>query len=275
MKNFSILFLVICTILLPLHCNAQVGALVSNTTKQITKILEKKGATELAQYGGKSAIKHSLDKIAAETGEEGLKQTQKYVATWGIRALSAIEVSPKIVMSALNKCPDNLKKRLITLCKKGEPFVKKLGDEGLILESKYAGFGEKIAPLGNDITHIAWAELSISAVKNLSKNAQALNAVKTNHSTAFAKFVKHLKSAPCKTIEILEANPKVLFAGSALIAFTTAKEELVGKEGILVKPIATTGWIVGALFCLFLFFKLNMFFHIREFFKKRKQVNSD
>ena len=117
-KKIQIIILAIIALFLPLQNYAQVSTVISNTTKQIVKIITKRSGTELSKFGGETAVKQAVVKIAKESGEEGLKLTEKYVATHGIRALSAIESSPKIVLLALEKCPTQLKERLITISKK-------------------------------------------------------------------------------------------------------------------------------------------------------------
>ena len=277
MKKIQIIILAVVALFLPLQNYAQVSTVISNTTKQIVKIITKRSGTELSKFGGETAVKQAVVKIAKESGEEGIKLTEKYVATHGIRALSAIESSPKIVLSALEKCPTQLKERLITISKKNSELVKKLGSEGLILESKFAGLGEKIAPLSDDITRVAHSNLSKLEVKNLASNVIPLEAVKKQHPSAFNKFVDDIKKAPANTVKLLNDNPKVLFTGAALMTFVNAKNDLIGPNGHLVKPLKATGWIAvavsticGFLFCVWVFQKLNLW----NIIKKTKQTNN-
>ncbi len=249
------------------ECYAQASTVASAIVKQIAKTISKKSVTELSHVGGEAGIKQALEKIALQTGEAGITSTQKYVALYGTGALIAIETAPKTVLDALNIVNPEQQKRIIATSQSNNALAKKIGTYGLILECKYPNFAERISQLGDDnITKIAFGNMSKPEVAILAKNTKPLLAVKNADISQFKKFVDNLKSSTKRTIELLEKNPKVLFTGAGLTAFISAKEELVGENGAIRKPLNFVAWVASIFVCIWFILKLK----IHRLFKRRK-----
>lgn len=268
MNKFLVSIIYVSLLFFSTQCYAQASAVASTMAKQIAKTISKKSITELSQVGGEAGIKQTLEKIVLQTGEAGITNTQKYVALYGTSALTAIETSPKIVLDALNIANPKQQKRIIAISQSNNALVEKLGTYGLILECKYPNFAERISQLGNDdITKLALQNMSKVEVAILAKNTKPLLAVKNADISQFKKFVDNLKSSTKKTIELLEKNPKVLFTGAGLTAFISAKEELIGENGAIRKPLNFVAWVASIFVCIWLVLKLKIY----KLLKRRKR----
>ncbi len=245
-------------VLFAIECSAQVSTIASSVAKQISKVFSKKSSNEFLKLGRETGVKNILEKIAQQTGEAGVKEAEKYASIYGLSALTAIEVAPNTVLPALDKAPKSQQKRIIAIAQQNNNLVKNLDADELLLESKFPSFAVPISKLGNDVVKIAYQHLNKSEIAILAKNSDALLRVKQKFADSFKKFVETLKTAPKKTIELLEKNPKVLFTGAALTVFFASKEELIGKDGIFVLPLKVGAWIVVAILCLWLLLKLKI-----------------
>jgi len=243
----------------PSVCTAQ-SALAS----PIVKALAKRGAGELAKAGGEQGVKAAVKKISGECGEQGVKEAAEYAAKFGAKSINAISHSPKAVLSALKRCPDNLKGRLLYIAEEGgEKAARELGENGLLIEAKFPSFGEKIASLGDDVAKAAADKFGREEISVLAKNARALDAAKRADPAAFKSFSERLSAMPSATVKLLNDNPKVLFAGTALAAFLGAKEETMNiVDKVLSKPLEATAWGGGTIlliaFAAWLFIKLGL-----------------
>ncbi|MBQ6533767.1 MAG: hypothetical protein IJI37_01225 [Opitutales bacterium] len=266
MKKLTIAFaMAAACFALPSVCHAQ-SALVS----PIVKALAGRGAGELAKAGGEQGVKAAAKKIAAECGEQGVKEAGEYAAKFGAKSLSAISHSPKTVLPALKRCPDNLKGRLISIAEEGGgKAARELGENGLLIEAKFPSLGKKIVSLGDDVAKTAADKLGKQEINILAKNARALDAAKRADPAAFKSFSERLSKLPADTIRLLEKNPKVLFAGTALTAFICAKEETMNiVEKVLSKPLEATAWGGGTILLAWLFLKLSL----SRFFRKPQET---
>lgn len=203
--------------------------------------------------------------IAKTGGEKCAERALMYSKIYGLKALKTIEVSPVKIIEALERTPTKYKPNIFSIVKaNGENVVKRLETEGvdfLILEAKFPNYGFKISELGKATTEIA-TKLDISKKDAfcLAKNVPSLKAVKKASPFAFSGFLAKLESAPKKTIEMLEKNPKVLFSGAALTAFLGAKEEFMASS-----PLQYTLYGIGTLLVFFIGYGL---YRIRHLFNK-------
>lgn len=247
--------------------HAQVSTVAKKTAEACIGYFSKKSGKELLEYGGEKAVRKAFENISKTGGEKCAERALMYSKIYGLEALKTIEVSPVKVIEALERTPTKYKPNIFSIVKaNGENVVKRLETEGvdfLILEAKFPNYGFKISELGKATTEIA-TKLDISQKDAfcLAKNVPSLKAVKKASPFAFSGFLAKLESAPKKTIEMLEKNPKVLFSGAALTAFLGAKEEFMALAS---SPLQYTLYGIGTLLVFFIGYGL---YRIRHLFNK-------
>lgn len=258
---FSAFVLLACAVLQPSFANA---ALVRQSAKVLAESFSKKSAKEFAKFGGEAAVKKSLEGIAKRGGEKCAERAVFYAKSYGIRALESVEISPKYVLEALDNTPQNLRGRIFSIVEKNKSAIAaKLEREGadfLVLEAKYPAYGLKISELGGGAAKAA-RTLSESEVRALAKNVDALKAARAADSAQYGKFLEKLSAAPAATVALLEKNPKVLLAGTALAAFLGAKEEVMQAAE---SPMKFTFYGVGAVIVAFVAIKLYPFLRSKK-----------
>ena len=220
--------------LLPGMLCGQIMSISKNIAKELTEYVAKRGTKELAEYGGELGIKKSLQAIAEAGGETCARRAVMYSKIYGADALKAIEIAPQRIIQLLDGIPTNSKAHIIAYIKKTpkNEILDRINKEGigfLKLEAKYPVWGAKISTLGPETTEFAIA-LPKEEVRLLARNSEPLKAVKKIDPTQYSKVIEILKSAPAKTLDLLENRPKVLFAGSALTAFISSRSELFGSS---------------------------------------------
>lgn len=245
--------------------HAQVSTVAKKAAEACIEYIGKKSGKELLEYGGEKAVRRAFENIAKTGGEKCAERALMYSKIYGVKALKSIEMSPVKVIEALERTPTKYKPNIFSIVRvNGENVVKRLETEGvdfLILEAKFPNYGFKISELGKTTTEITTKlDISKKGAFYLAKNVPSLKAVKNESPSAFNEFLAKLESAPKKTIEMLEKNPKVLFSGVALTAFLGAKEEILPVAAEIVSsPILYTLYGVGTIFILFVGCKLFLF----------------
>ena len=253
LKRIVCSIIVIFTFALAPVSYAQVSTVIKKPVEAFIEYIGKKSGEELLKYGGEKAVRQAFENIAKTGGEKCAERALMYSRKYGLKALKTIEVSPVKIIEALERTPTKCKPNIFSIVRiNGEKVVKRLETEGtdfLILEAKFPNNGFKISELGKATTEIA-TKLDISKKDAfcLAKNVQSLKAVKKASPLAFGGFLAKLESAPKKTIEMLEKNPKVLFSGAALTAFLGVKEEFMSAA---TTPMQYTLYGVGTVFILF------------------------
>ena len=244
----------------PAYSSAQIFSAAKTLSKELIKSLGSKGTKELSEFGGETVVKQSFEYIVKVGGEKCAERALMYSKIYGLDALKAIKVSPAKIIEAAERTPTKYRRNVFSIVNKQPHDIAKLlskdGGDFLVLEAKYPNMGMKISEIGAPVANTA-IDMPKEEVFRLAKNVDGLKAVKKADISQFEKFVSEFKQAPRKAVELLERNPKTMFAGAALTAFFFAKGETIrGLYNIISEPLQYSLCGLGALAVLFIGYKL-------------------
>jgi len=95
---------------------AQEATLARTAAKEVLEILstqaEKQGvksaAESLAEFGGEAAVRQTMEQVARETGEEGVVNVVRLSKSYGIDAIKAAKVAPKLTANFVDRVSPEL-----------------------------------------------------------------------------------------------------------------------------------------------------------------------
>ena len=279
MQKLKIIILLFFLVFLPGMLSGQVASVSKNIVKELTEYVAKKGTKELAEYGGEMGIKKSLQAIAEAGGETCAKRAVMYSKIYGVDALKAIEISPQRIIQLLDDIPTDSKAHIIAFIRKTpkDEMLGRINKEGirfLKLEAKHPAWGRRISELGPEVTEFALA-LPKKEIRLLARNSEPLKAVKKIDPAQYSKAIDTLKSAPAKTLDILEKSPNLLFTGGALAAFISSKNELFGSSespGFIERQFSPAFTVInGMIIVLVIVFAMVL---ISFLYRKTKKIKS-
>lgn len=231
-------------IVAPLAVRAQVGVageLVEQATEQIFKSAAKQGAEELADMGGRAAVREILQQSSREGGEQLVRRVTQYGVEDGPIALRAIKPAPAKMVEALDGLSPGLRNGALRAIDR-EPavmtqLVKQYGSGALETAVRHPGVGERLVEnlgdqgiaLGRKLT----TDQSIVAARHAQEIADLAPAERSG-------IVSKILRSPNAVLDYLEAHPKVLRTAAGVAVVMAIKDDILGDKGkSILRPDGT------------------------------------
>ncbi len=255
-------------VLQPASSQAQVGTAARAAVEVVEQLAKRGGATatrELAELGGEVAVREVLEQAEREGGEQLVKALSEQAGKYGIIAVQAAKGSPKVVVEAVAKLPQELAEQGLRAISHEPAAMQKLisetGQEALEAAARHPGVGSQIAKtLGKEGAETA-AKLGDDAALALARNADAIAALPVAERSS---LLAAMRNGSAKVVAFLEKHPKALLTAAAVTAFIAGKEEILGINGqpgtlerLIKEPVRLTGMVVAALVGLWGLLKLS------------------
>ena len=236
--------IIVVFVVAPLPVRAQVGVageLVEQATEQIFKSAAKQGAEELADMGGRAAVREILQQSSREGGEQLVRRVTQYGVEDGPIALRAIKPAPAKMVEALDGLSPELRNGALRAIDR-EPtvmtqLVKQYGSGALETAIRHPGVGERLVEtlgdegitLGRKLT----TDQSIVAARHAQEIAELAPAER-------AGIVSKILRSPNAVLDYLEAHPKVLRTAAGVAVVMAIKDDILGDKGkSVVRPDGT------------------------------------
>jgi len=238
MKKYFIIFLAaIFLATVPARAGLLTEGIEELAERLASKILKTGGRAaerELFEYGGKAALKETLEKVSEECGENAAKKFVTYGERFGISAIRVMEREPALYIKAFDEVPENLLKRAVWAAERDPGamtgLVKKYGSDVLVVAARHRGTGTKILEaLGEDGIRLGKV-LSEEQGITLAKNADVISGLALDKKK---KVIDVLLSAPGRAIDYLEKHPRVLHTATGVALFISLKNAFVGTDKII------------------------------------------
>jgi hypothetical protein len=227
----------------PIH--AQEGTLVRAAAKEAVEIFagqaERQGAkavaTELTEFGGETAVREVFEQVAKETGEEGVKRLVQLSKSYGLDAVRAAKVAPRLTTLAEGVAPDLAPSALRALLRPEErallePLSNELATGALEAAARHPGVGVQVVDELGVAGLKASKQYSTDAIIQLVKSpeAKSIAALPTAQKTGLLKRVA----------QFIEQHPKTVLGAAGLGLFIRYKDDLLGNKGeIVIGPDGT------------------------------------
>jgi hypothetical protein len=218
---------------------AQEGTLVRAAAKEafefVTGQAERQGAKamtrELTEFGGEAAVREVFEQVARESGEEGVQTLVHLSKSYGLDAIRAAKVAPRMTMLAERVSPELAPGALRALLRPEERAVlERFGAEltpgALEAAAKHPGVGVQLVDELGVAGVKASGRYDTDAVIQLAKSAEA-KSIAALPATEKAGVLKHLA-------QFIEQHPKTVLGASGLGLFVVYKDELLGNKGEIV-----------------------------------------
>jgi hypothetical protein len=219
---------------------AQEGALARVAAKEVLEVLsaeaQKQGAKamvkELAEFGGETAIREVFEQVMRESGEEGVKNIVRLSKMYGIDAIRAAQVAPRVTSTYMVRVrPELVPGALRALGRAEERAVigritPELVPGALEAAARHPGVGahvvETLGAAGIRASERFDTDVLIQLARApLADRIGALPlAQRQGLVTSIASFI--------------EKHPKTVLTAAALGVFLRYKDELLGDRGELV-----------------------------------------
>jgi hypothetical protein len=224
---------------------AQEGTLVRAAAKEAVEIFagqaERQGAkavaTELTEFGGETAVREVFEQVAKETGEEGVKRLVQLSKSYGLDAVRAAKVAPRLTTLAEGVAPELAPSALRALLRPEErallePLSKDLATGALEAAARHPGVGVQVV----DELGVA----GLKASKQYSTDA-IIQLVKSPEAKSIAALPATQKTGLLKRVaQFIEQHPKTVLGAAGLGLFVRYKDELLGDKGeVVIGPDGT------------------------------------
>jgi hypothetical protein len=246
-------FVSACTIVLVIlsasASRAQEGTLVRAAAKEAVEFFagqaERQGAkavaAELTEFGGEAAVREVFEQVARESGEEGVKTLVQLSKSYGLDAIRAAKVAPRLTLLAERVSPELAPAALRTLLRPEERAVlERLGSEltpaALEAAARHPGVGvEVVERLG---------AAGVQASKRYDTDA-VIQLVKSSEAKSIAALPATQRASILKRVaQFIEQHPKTVLGAAGLALFIRYKDELLGEKGeIAIGPDGTPIYI--------------------------------
>jgi len=239
-RAYILLCLAIYVLAAPQNLCAQ-SSTVTRIAREITEsILTKgtaQGAKELAEVGGEQAIKEVLEASLREGGDALATKVARYTKTYGSTILLGAKKSPARFIRAFEELPVDLKSSAPQALRRDPELVAGLttqfGRDALVAVAKQPGIA---APFIKTF--------GLEGAKTLGKltTDQSIQLVKMSRPlgkippAAQKDLFEMIGQAPDKVLDLLERHPNVLLSVTGLVAFLAAKDQILGKDEIVITP---------------------------------------
>jgi hypothetical protein len=228
---------------------AQEGTLVRAAAKEAVEFFagqaERQGAkavaAELTEFGGEAAVREVFEQVARESGEAGVQTLVQLSKSYGLDAIRAAKVAPRLTLLAERVSPELAPAALRTLLRTEERAVlERLGSEltpaALEAAARHPGVGvEVVEELGTAGVQAA-RRYDTDAVIQLVKSSEA-KSIAALQATQRAGLLK-------RVAQFIEQHPKTVLGAAGLALFIRYKDELLGEKGeIAIGPDGTPIYI--------------------------------
>lgn len=221
-------------------CRAQEGTLVRTAVKEVLEILggqaEKEGAKtaarELAEFGGEAAVRQTFEQVARESGEEGVVTVVRLSKSYGIDAIKAAKISPRLTANFVDRvAPELAPGALRALARPGERAVLEKMDAALVpgaLEAaaRHPGVGAELVEELGVAGVRASQRFDTDAVIQLARSPDAARIA--------ALPAVQRKGLVTAITQFIEQHPKTVLGAAALGLFVRYKDEILGGKGQIV-----------------------------------------
>jgi hypothetical protein len=218
---------------------AQEGTLVRAAAKEAVEFFagqaERQGAkavtTELTEFGGETAVREVFQQVAKETGEEGVKKLVQLSKSYGLDAVRAAKVAPRLTTLAEGVAPELAPSALRALLRPEErallePLSKDLATGALEAAARHPGVGVQVV----DKLGVA----GLKASKQYDTDA-IIQLVKSTEAKSLAALPSAEKAGLLKRVaQFIEQHPKTVLGAAGLGLFIRYKDELLGDKGEIV-----------------------------------------
>jgi len=158
---------------------AQESSILREAVKEVLEIFARKGGTELVEVGGETAVREVVEQVAKESGEQGVKNLIRLSNSYGIDAIRAAKLAPRITTTAMDRVsPEFATGALRGLARPGERAVLERIDSELIpgaLEAvaRHPGVGAQVVERFGDAGIRASQQLDTDAMIQLARSGEA------------------------------------------------------------------------------------------------------
>jgi hypothetical protein len=218
---------------------AQEGTLVRAAAKEAVEFFagqaERQGAKamakELTEFGGETAVREVFEQVAKESGEEGVKSLIQLTKSYGLDAIRAAKVAPRLTTLAERVSPELAPSALRALLRPEERAVlERIGGElapsALEAAARHPGIGVEIVDNLGVAGVRASERYDTDAIIQLAKSAEAksIAALPAAEKTGILKRVA----------QFIEQHPKTVLGAAGLGLFIRYKDDLLGDKGEIV-----------------------------------------
>jgi hypothetical protein len=219
--------------------HAQEGAFVRAAAKEAAEFfagqVERQGAkavtAELAEFGGETAVREVFEQVAKESGEAGVKQLVQLSKSYGLDAIRAAKVAPRLTLLAERVSPELAPSALRVLLRSEERAVlDRMGSElapaALEAAARHPGVGVQVV----DELGVA----GLQASRRYETDA-VIQLVKSTEAKTIAAMPAAAKTGLLKRVaQFIEQHPKTVLGAAGLALFIRYKDELLGDKGEIV-----------------------------------------
>ena len=219
--------------------HAQEGTLVRAAAKEAVEFFagqaERQGAKtvakELTEFGGETAVREVFEQVAKESGEEGVKTLVQLTKSYGLDAIRAAKVAPRLTLLAERVSPELAPSALRVLLRSEERAVlDRMGSElapaALEAAARHPGVGVQVV----DELGVA----GLQASRRYETDA-VIQLVKSSEAKTIAAMPAAAKTGLLKRVaQFIEQHPKTVLGAAGLALFIRYKDELLGDKGEIV-----------------------------------------
>lgn len=219
---------------------AQEGTLARTAAKEVLEILstqaEKQGvksaAQSLAEFGGEAAVRETMEQVARESGEEGVVNVVRLSKSYGIDAVKAAKVAPKMTANFIDRVsPELAPGALRALARPEERAVLAKLDSELVpgaLEAaaRHPGVGAEVV----DKLGVA----GVRASQKFDTDAMIQLARSPDAARVAALPAAERKGVISAITNFIEKHPKTVLGAAGLGLFVTYKDDILGGKGEIV-----------------------------------------
>src|SRR5580704_4401256 len=219
--------------------HAQEGTLVRAAAKEAVEFFAgqaerqsaKTVAKELTEFGGETAVREVFEQVAKESGEEGVKSLVQLSKSYGLDAIRAAKVAPRLTMLAERVSPELAPGALRALLRPEErAVIERIGGElapgALEAAAKHPGVGVEIVDKLGIAGVRASQRYNTDAIIQLAKSTEAksIAALPAAEKTGLLRRVA----------QFIEQHPKTVLGAAGLGLFVRYKDDLLGDKGEIV-----------------------------------------
>ncbi len=198
-------------------------------------------AKELTEFGGETAVREVFEQVARESGEEGVKTLVQLSKSYGLDAIRAAKVAPRLTLLAEKVSPELAPGALRALLRPEErAALERLGSElapgALEAAAKHPGVGVQVVDRLGVAGLKASQRYDTDAVIQLVKSSEA-NRIAALPAAERAGLLK-------RVAQFIEQHPKTVLGASGLGLFILYKDDLLGNKGeIILGPDGTPMYV--------------------------------
>lgn len=239
MNRYFIFIIILVVLASPVHTRAGV---INKGVEELVEYLTKQASRELVAYGGKAAIRETLEKAAREGGDDLVEKVVHYGKRYGVSAVKAIDNGPAVFIESFERMPRDLVTRAVWAVQREPETIKQLivkhGPDALLVSAKLRGVGMRlIQKFGDDGVRIGKAITEDQSVV-LMKHADEIADLPASQRS---KMIDMILKTPGKIIDFLEKHPATLKTAAGVTLILSLSDDVLGShEETIVKPDGST-----------------------------------